>query len=315
MDMAIGTGNCGPFTVSHLSPMGNYPFQVGSNMLSRCWMSLGCLRRRKGPVLPKVSLPQPSLYIGRPLRHWGLQPRPVTLILKQLSQAYGTACEGEELYSLFRDTYQKEGERPSQYLLRVEDKLDQAIQFGGVPGTDADRLRLSQFMRGCIHNEGLVSNLQLRQRRGHHPPPPGLVEFLREVCVEETAEEARSQRWRAQGIPKRAQAREIQAEQDDPNPFLKELGKIMAQLQALQMPPAAQPPPAVSTTPPTDMAAIVTRMQKCIEVSMIYVLFQIMPCCPMPFSHWSSAILTCWKNNFRFIFDLGNSWEILHFDI
>lgn len=93
------------------------------------------------------------------------------------------------------------------------------------------------------------------------PPPLGLVEFLREVCVEETAEEARSQRWRAQGIPKRAQTREIQAEQDDPNPFLKELGQIKTQLQALQMPPAAQPPPAVSTTPPTDMAAIVKMME------------------------------------------------------
>lgn len=86
---------------------------------------------------------------------------PALTLYRKATQAYGTACEGEELYSLFRDTYQKEGERPSEYLLRVEDKLDQAIQFGGVTGTDADRLRLSQFVRGCIHHEGLVSNLQL----------------------------------------------------------------------------------------------------------------------------------------------------------
>lgn len=131
-----------------------------------------------------------------------------TDLLKQLGQAFGTACEGEELYSLFRDTYQNEGEKPSEYLSRLEDALDQAIQFGGVPSKNADRLRLSQFIRGCIHSEGLVSTLQSRQRRG---TPPGLVDFLREVRVEETAEEARSQRRWAQGTPRRAHVRGVQA--------------------------------------------------------------------------------------------------------
>ena len=48
---------------------------------------------------------------------------------------------------------------------------------------------------------------------------------------------------------------------------------------------------------------------------MIYILFQIMLWCPISFSHWSNIILTCSKNSFVFIFELGNSWEILLFDL
>ncbi|PIK51681.1 putative paraneoplastic antigen Ma1-like [Apostichopus japonicus] len=68
-------------------------------------------------------------------------------LLSQLGEAFGVACEVEDLLSLFRDTYQEAGEKPS-YLARLEDRLNQAVQFGGVPYGDIDRLRLSQYVRG-----------------------------------------------------------------------------------------------------------------------------------------------------------------------
>lgn len=77
-------------------------------------------------------------------------------MLEQLGQAYGTACEEEDLYSL-RETYQNEGERPSKYLSRLKENLDQAIEFGGVHSSDTDHVRLSQFIRWCIHGDELVS--------------------------------------------------------------------------------------------------------------------------------------------------------------
>ncbi|KAJ8044512.1 hypothetical protein HOLleu_07281 [Holothuria leucospilota] len=244
------------------TPNGELPFtswvQHAQQMLDESGLAE---EEKRARIAESLSPPALTLY-RKAAKALGASAK-ATDLLKQLGQAFGTACEGEELYSLFRDTYQSEGEKPSEYLSRLEEALDQAIQFGGVPSKDADRLRLSQFIRGCIHSEGLVSTLQLRQRRG---TPPGLVDFLREVRVEETAEEARSQRRRAQGTPRRAQAREVQAELDEASPFVKELGQIKAQLQALQMPPPAQPPPVqpppAPSTPPTDMAAILKMMEE-----------------------------------------------------
>ena len=72
---------------------------------------------------------------------------------------YGAACDGEDLYSEFRYTYQNQGEKPSAYLSRLEDKLDQVI---GYDGELADKTRLAQFTRGCAYDEQLVHALNLR---------------------------------------------------------------------------------------------------------------------------------------------------------
>ena len=75
-----------------------------------------------------------------------------TNLLQKLSQAFGVACEGDDLFILFRETFQEPGELPSSFLTRLEDRLDSAIQFGGVDPESADKLRINQFIRGCIYN-------------------------------------------------------------------------------------------------------------------------------------------------------------------
>ncbi|KAJ8020011.1 Paraneoplastic antigen Ma1-like [Holothuria leucospilota] len=170
-------------------------------------------------------------------------------LLEQLGKAFGVACEGEDLYTLFRDTYQEREEAASAYLLRLDERLDQAIQFGGVDRQQADKLRLSQFIRGCIFSEGLVSNLQLRQRKSR---PPTLVGLLREVRIEEAEETARLTRRENARAPKKAQvnhaAIEKQQGKSDLNNLSKQLGDLTAQVAALQSAPSvkpADPPPTV----------------------------------------------------------------------
>lgn len=159
-------------------------------------------------------------------------------LLDQLSQAYGLACEGEDLYSYFRDTFQEAGERPSTYLARLEEALDQAVQFGGVPEKDADQMRLTQFIRDCIHSESLVATLQLRNQKDS---PPGMVELLREVRIEESAEEARSRRRQSQEPRKTANLKQLNADPGKLDLF-QEVENLRAQLQAVQVPPPVQPP-------------------------------------------------------------------------
>lgn len=134
--------------------------------------------------------------------------------------------------------------------------MDQAIQFGGVPGQEADKLRLSQFIRGCIHSESLVAALQLRQRRDS---PPGLVELLREVRMEEAAEEARSRRRQVQAPTKKAHVREVLTELGEFN-LSNELDQLKAQLKVIQT-----SPPVPATTPnsvhPPDMATIMATIE------------------------------------------------------
>ena len=108
--------------------------------------------------------------------------------LAHLGQVYGVACEPEELYMVFRETFQQHGESPSAYLMRLEEALDRAILFGGVKKVNANALRLAQFVRGCAHNESLVATLQLR---GKKDDPPTFIDLIQEVRQEEAAEALR----------------------------------------------------------------------------------------------------------------------------
>ncbi|KAJ8046793.1 Paraneoplastic antigen Ma1 [Holothuria leucospilota] len=163
-------------------------------------------------------------------------------LLEQLGKAFGMACEGKDLYTLFRDTYQEREEAASAYLLHLDERLDQAIQFGGVDRQQVDKLRLSQFIRGCIFREGLVSNLQLRQRKSR---PPTLVGLLREVRIEEAEETARLTRRENARAPKKAQVNHATIEKpqgkSDLNNLSKQLGDLTAQVAALQSAPSVKP--------------------------------------------------------------------------
>lgn len=117
---------------------------------------------------------------------------PPTIYLETLDSAYGTVQDGEELYAKFLDTFQDAGEKPSNYLQRLQVALNLVVKRGGVSGRDTDRHLLTQFCRGCWDNS-LITELQLKQRK-HNPPT--FAEFLLLLRTEEDREAAKAIRMK-----------------------------------------------------------------------------------------------------------------------
>lgn len=124
------------------------------------------------------------------VKHLGHDALP-DVYLQQLESAYGTVQDGEELYAKFMDTYQNHGEKPSEYLRRLQVALQHAVRRG-VSERDMDKRLLAQFCRGCWDN-GLISELQLKQRKSS---PPSFAEFVLLLRTEEDREAAKEQRMK-----------------------------------------------------------------------------------------------------------------------
>lgn len=115
-----------------------------------------------------------------------------TVYLQTLDSAYGTVQDGDELYAKFMDTFQDAGEKPSNYLQRLQVALNQAVKRGGVLNKDFGRHLLTQFCRGCWDNS-LITELQLKQRKYN---PPSFAEFLLLLRTEEDREAAKAIRMK-----------------------------------------------------------------------------------------------------------------------
>lgn len=107
------------------------------------------------------------------VRTLGLHATP-RAYLDLLDSAFGTVEDGDELFAKFLSTMQNAGEKPSQFLQRLQVALAQAIRRGGVPSSEADRHLVRQFCRGCW-DDALISELQLEQKKAN---PPSFSELL-----------------------------------------------------------------------------------------------------------------------------------------
>lgn len=111
------------------------------------------------------------------MRTLGSQATP-RAYLDLLDSAFGTVEDGDELFAKFLNTLQDAGEKPSQFLQRLEVALTQAIRRGGVSSSEADRHLIRQFCRGCWDN-ALISEFQLEQKKADPPPFSDLLLLLR----------------------------------------------------------------------------------------------------------------------------------------
>ncbi len=161
-------------------------------------------------------------------------------LLESLAKVYGAACDGEDLYTDFRATYQVEGERPSAYLARLEEKLDQVILYDGLEESRADRARLDQFIKGCLYDEQLVHALQLRQKKS---APPDYLTLLQQVRTEEADDRRRcSQRNKAKQVKTKSHTVSV-----EDNALLKKIEELQVQVKKLQ---AAPPQSKLEAVPP-----------------------------------------------------------------
>lgn len=125
------------------------------------------------------------------VKHLGPQALPSAYI-ELLDSAYGTVADGDECFAKFLGTLQNSGEKPSEYLHRLQVVLNTAVKRGGVTATEFSRHLLKQFCRGCWDNT-LISDLQLEQKRDK---PPSFAELLLLLRVEEDKQAAKACRMK-----------------------------------------------------------------------------------------------------------------------
>ncbi|XP_030847917.1 uncharacterized protein LOC115926774 [Strongylocentrotus purpuratus] len=102
--------------------------------------------------------------------------------LKALDLAYGDTNTDGELFVKFHNTTQLEGERPSEYLSRLQEILRQVVRRGVIKPADSNRVRLKRFIRGVLYNEMLLVKLHLRDKLIH---PPSFLQLLSSVRKQE----------------------------------------------------------------------------------------------------------------------------------
>ncbi|XP_073708839.1 paraneoplastic antigen Ma1 homolog [Garra rufa] len=102
--------------------------------------------------------------------------------LVALETAYGDTESASDLFAKFRSTYQKENERLSDFLYRLDKLLHRMLVKGGVVAADLNRMRMEQVVRGARTTDMVA----LRLRMTHTlRDPPSFSQLLREVREEE----------------------------------------------------------------------------------------------------------------------------------
>lgn len=133
------------------------------------------------------SLKGPALEIVKAVRASNPDVAPEKC-LEALEHVFGTVESGDDLYFAFRSMQQQSGETLSEFLRRLERKLDKVVQRGGLPPECADKARVEQLLRGAVGADLMLVNLRLRERKAE---PPTFLELLKEVRIEEEYESSR----------------------------------------------------------------------------------------------------------------------------
>ncbi|KAL1273135.1 hypothetical protein QQF64_028997 [Cirrhinus molitorella] len=134
------------------------------------------------------SLSPPASNIIKPLGPLA----PPQAYLDVLDSAFAAVGDGDELFAAFLNLNQNSGEKPSDYLHRLQTALMSVIKSNGIAAVESDKQLLRQFCRGCWNNS-LISNLQLEQRKQN---PPTFPEFLLLLRTEEDRQIAKNNRMR-----------------------------------------------------------------------------------------------------------------------
>lgn len=104
--------------------------------------------------------------------------------LQALEQVCGVIDNPRELQIKYLTTYQKDGEKLSAYVLRLEPLLQKLVERGAVEKDVVNQARLDQILAGAVHRT-LRRKLALPQ----DAPAPGLLQLLALIKDEEAEEE------------------------------------------------------------------------------------------------------------------------------
>ncbi|XP_074056431.1 paraneoplastic antigen Ma1 homolog [Macrotis lagotis] len=86
--------------------------------------------------------------------------------LQKLDKQYGSAQTAQQAYVQFLTTSQHEGEKPSEFVLRVDKLLQNLVVKGAVKPTDVDAARLAQVSSGLLESKNLqVQIIKLEEEK------------------------------------------------------------------------------------------------------------------------------------------------------
>lgn len=104
--------------------------------------------------------------------------------LQALEQVFGVIDNPSELQVKYLTPYQKDEEKLSAYVLRLEPLLQKLVEGGAVEREVVNQARLDQILSGTVHR-----TLHRRLALPEDGPGPGVLELLTLIRDEETAEE------------------------------------------------------------------------------------------------------------------------------
>lgn len=193
----------------------------------------------KGQLVRKIvdSLLAPAATVVKSLGPY-VSPR---AYLNLLDSAYDIVKDGDDLFAEFLNINQNSGEKPSNYLHRLQTALNKIVKVKAVSPTDSDKQLLKQFCRGCWNNT-LISTLQLEKKK---EKPPTFSELLLLLRTEEDKQTAKANRMKQHlGFTKtKAQVQaqslcepdieyDLQPPAETPPSVMNQLQKQIAELQA-----------------------------------------------------------------------------------
>ncbi|XP_019317652.1 modulator of apoptosis 1 [Panthera pardus] len=104
--------------------------------------------------------------------------------LRALEQVFGVIDNPRELQVRYLTTYQKDEEKLSAYVLRLEPLLQKLVERGAIEKDVVNQARLDQIFAGAIHR-----TLRRKLPVPKDGPAPGFLELLALIKDEEAAEE------------------------------------------------------------------------------------------------------------------------------
>ncbi|XP_058849342.1 paraneoplastic antigen Ma1 homolog isoform X1 [Acipenser ruthenus] len=130
------------------------------------------------------SLRGPALDVVRPLRVANPDAS-AQEYLSTLEHMFGSTESGEDLYLRFRTTMQKQGEKLSIFLARLEKLLQKVYVKGGIEASALGKARLNQLLKGAIYSDMCLVKLRLKERQKN---PPTFSVLIKEIREEEERE-------------------------------------------------------------------------------------------------------------------------------
>ena len=169
------------------TPAGEESFEQWKDQAHLMIEESDCSRKEKRKRLME-SLKGPALEIVKAARVANVDVTPEQC-LESLEDAFGSAESGDDLYFAFRLMKQREGEKLSEFLRRLEHSLLKVVERDGLPNACVDKARVEQLLRGAVSSDIMLVNLRVRERKSN---PPTFLQLLKEIRVEEEYEASRA---------------------------------------------------------------------------------------------------------------------------